>query len=126
MLGVLRIGVVLTGVAAGSLTAAVVYLVGLTVARALHIGQGAYGQGAGAALALALLAGMTAAGVLAGRLAPVNGRFHGSVAGLGMAGIVIVIARFSGSPAPTSQVLLLALIGAVVGGASGWWGDRHR
>ena len=126
MLGVIRLGAVLMGLAAGSLTSAAVYLIGLVITQGESTVPADHRPSAGAVLTLALLTGIAAGGALAGRLAPVNGRFHGSVTGLGMAGLVIVIARFSGSPAPASQVLLLAVIAALVGGAAGWWGGRHR
>jgi hypothetical protein len=115
MLGTISVRAVLAGMGGGTLIAAVVYLVGyLLVAPAS-------GE---LLLTLSLLVGLIAGGWIAGRVAPFNGRFHGSLSGLLIAGVVIVISRLGGSPAPTSQVLLLAAIAIFVGGLTGWVARR--
>ena len=121
MLGVLRLSAVMIGTAGGALVGGAVFLVGLLIARAVG-GD----QGPAVSLSVSLLAGLAAGGYLAGRMAPFNGRFHGSMTGLAMAAVVLVIALLGGSPAPTGQVALLALISIVVGGISGWIGGRRR
>jgi putative membrane protein (TIGR04086 family) len=121
MLGVLQISVVMFGAAAGALTSAAVFLAGLVMARLFGADQAP-----GLVVTVSLLAGLWGGGFLAGRLAVVNGRFHGSVTGLAMAGVVVVISILGGSPAPTEQVALLAAIAIVVGGISGWLGGRPR
>lgn len=121
MLGVLRISAVMIGTAGGTLTATAVFLVGLLVARLVGADEGP-----ALVLSVSLLAGLAGGGYLAGRVAPFNGRFHGSVTGLAMATVVLLISIFGGSPAPTGQVALLAAIAIVVGGLSGWLGGRRR
>jgi putative membrane protein (TIGR04086 family) len=121
MLGALRISAVMVGTAGGTLTAAAVFLVGLLIARLVGADEGP-----AVVLSISLLTGLAGGGYLAGRVAPFNGRFHGSVTGLAMAAVVLVISVFGGSPAPTGQVVLLAVIAIVVGGFSGWLGGRRR
>ena len=121
MLGTLRISAVMIGTAGGALVAAVAFLLGLLVARLIGAEEGP-----AVVLSVSLLAGLAGGGYLAGRVAPFNGRFHGSITGLAMATVVLLISLLGGSPAPTSQVALLAAIAIVVGGFSGWLGGRRR
>lgn len=121
MLAVLRLRAVLLGLATGTLVAAVLFIIGRLIARFARAEAAP-----GLSLSVSIIAGLFAAGYAAGRLAPVNGRFHGSITALGIAAIVIVVARLSGSPAPTGQVLLLALMAIVLGGLGGWLGGRRR
>ena len=121
MLGVLRLSAVMIGAAGGTLLSAAVFLVGLLVARLVGADEGPV-----LVLSLSLLVGLAGGGYLAGRVAPFNGRFHGSVTGLAMAAVVIVISTLGGSPAPTGQVALLAAIAIVIGGITGWLGGRRR
>lgn len=121
MLGVVRISAVMIGTAGGTLLGAAIFLTGLLVARLV----GADG-GPAVLLPVSLLAALSGGGFLAGRVAPFNGRFHGSVTGLVVAAVVLVISILGGSPAPTGQVALLAVIAIVVGGFSGWLGGRRR
>lgn len=121
MLGTVRISAVMIGTAGGALVAAAVFLVGLLVARLVGAEEGP-----ALVLSVSLLAGLTGGGYLAGRVAPFNGRFHGSITGLGMAAVVLLVSILGGSPAPTSQVVLLAAIAIVVGGFAGWLGGRRR
>ena len=121
MLGTVRISAVMVGTAGGALVAAAVFLVGLLVARLVGAEEGP-----ALVLSVSLLAGLTGGGYLAGRVAPFNGRFHGSITGLAMAAVVLLVSILGGSPAPTSQVVLLAAIAIVVGGFAGWLGGRRR
>jgi len=121
MLGVVRISAVMVGTAGGALVSSAVFLLGLLVARLVGADEGA-----AIVLSVSLLAGLAGGGYLAGRVAPFNGRFHGSITGLVMAAVVLVISILGGSPAPTGQVALLAAIAIVVGGFSGWLGGRRR
>jgi hypothetical protein len=116
MLGAISVRAVLAGVGGGTLIAAVVYLIGYLLITPTT------GE---LLLVIALLVGLAAGGWMAGRLAPFNGRFHGSLSGLLIAGAVIVISRLGGSPAPVSQVLLLAAIATFVGGLTGWLAKRR-
>jgi putative membrane protein (TIGR04086 family) len=77
-------------------------------------------------LVTGVLFGLIAGGFAAGRSSPLSHRFHGMIAGLGLGGMLLVIARLGGSPAPTAQVLLLALIGISLGGVGGILGGRRR
>ena len=121
MLGVLRLSAVMIGTAGGALLSSAVFLVGLLAARVAGAGEGP-----ALVLSVSLLAGLSGGGFLAGRVAPFNGRFHGSITGLVMAAVVLVVSILGGSPAPTSQVALLAAMAIVVGGISGWFGGRRR
>lgn len=118
MLATLRIPAVVMGVGAGSLIATVVAVV---VGSLL----GLAGLEPGAGLAASILAGFAGGGYVAGKGAVVGHRFHGAVAGLLIAGLVVAIARLGGSPAPTPQVLLLAGFGVVAGGAGGTVAGRR-
>jgi putative membrane protein (TIGR04086 family) len=79
---------------------------------------------AGIALTASVLIGFGLGGFVAGKLAPVNGRFHGSITALVVAGIVVAVASLGGSPSPLGSVLLLALIAIVTGGMGGAIGGR--
>lgn len=114
MLASLRILPVLIGLGIGTLSAALLSLV-------LWLALTAFGfdDAALAGLTVALLFGLVVGGYAAGHIAVVAHRFHGSVTGLVIAALVLVIARFGGSPAPTTQVLWLALLAVVFGGLGG-------
>ncbi|MGH8925413.1 MAG: hypothetical protein ACRDWA_12360 [Acidimicrobiia bacterium] len=120
MLGVLRPKAILIGIGGGVLGS------GLTFALAALVARLARSETmAGVALMLSVLVGFGLAGFVAGRMAPVNGRFHGSVTALIVAGMVVATATIGGSPAPLGSVLLLALIAIVIGGIGGSLGARR-
>ena len=121
MIASLRIIAIALGVGIGSLTATVLALVFWGVLAFVGFEDAPL-----AGLTAAILIGFAAAGYSAGRLAPHTHRFHGSVAGLGLAGMVLIIATLGGSPAPIAQVLLLFALGIVIGGFSGVLGGRRR
>jgi putative membrane protein (TIGR04086 family) len=73
-----------------------------------------------------VIIGLAVAGWVAGRMARHSERFHGAVTGLLLAGLVVVLARFGGSPASTASVLWLALLSAVVSGTAGWWAGVRK
>lgn len=114
MLASLRVIAVLVGLGIGGLTATV-----LSLAFWLILTAFGFDDAALAGLTVALLFGFVAGGYASGRMAIVAHRFHGSVSGLVIAALVLVIARFGGSPAPTAQVLWLALLAMVLGGLGG-------
>lgn len=118
LLATLRIPAVLFGVGAGSLVATVAALVSGSF-------LGLVGLPPGAGLVPSLVVGFGVAGWVAGRGARLSHRFHGSVSGLVVAGLVVAVARLGGSPAPTGQVLVLAAVGIVVGGLGGAVGGRR-
>lgn len=121
VLGILRPKAVLLGLSGGALGSGLVFVVVALLARVTRSETVA-----AVALTLSVLVGFGIGAFLAGRLAIVNGRFHGSITALAMAAIVIVVARMGGSAAPLSSVLLLALIAIVVGGLCGSLGARAR
>jgi putative membrane protein (TIGR04086 family) len=121
VLAAVRWPAVMLGLGAGGLTATVVALVAWPLLQLAGVG------GAGqAGLTLGIVTGFIAGGFVAGRMAPTAHRFHGSLAGLALAGLVLVVARLGGSPAPTPQVLWLALLALVVAGLGGVLGGRGR
>jgi putative membrane protein (TIGR04086 family) len=71
------------------------------------------------ALTFSLLAGFVVAGSVAGRMAIHSHRFHGMLAGLGLAAVIVVVSRLGGSPASTSRVLLLVAIALGLSGLGG-------
>jgi hypothetical protein len=98
--------------------------VGLLVAGALTLLGVDDGPDLG--LLVGIVGGLAGAGALAGRLAPVVPRFHGSLAGLGVAAVVLVVARLGGSPASAPRVVVLAVLAIVVGGIGGVLGGRRH
>lgn len=121
MLASLRILAILTGLGIGALTATVLSLALWLALTAIGLDDAAL-----TGLTVALLIGFVAGGYAAGRMAVVSHRFHGSVTGLVIAALVLVIARLGGSPAPTGQVLWLSLLAVVLGGLGGARGGRPR
>ena len=122
MLASLRVLAILLGLGIGALTATVLSLILWLALTAAGLDDAAL-----AGLTVALLIGLVVGGYAAGRMAVVSHRFHGSVTGLVIAALVLVIARLGGSPAPTAQVLWLALLGVVLGGLGGAIaGRRHN
>ncbi len=109
------------GLAAGTLASGVFFGVGYLAVSFL---DGAPARAV--VLVVSVLVGLAAAGVTAGRTAPHSGRFHGSLAGMGIALVVVVVARLGGSPAPTGQVLWLSLLAMAIGGSGGWYGARRK
>lgn len=82
--------------------------------------------GADVGLIFGVTLGLAVAGWIAGRKAAHSGRFHGSVAGLLLAFVIMVIARLGGSLASTPSLLWLAVLSMVIGGGAGWWSHRSR
>lgn len=121
MLAALNIGAVALGVASGSLTASVFALVvggGLTVAG--------IETGSDIGLVIGILVGLGLGGWVAGTKAKHSERFHGAVTGLLIAFLIMVIARFGGSPAPTPTVVWLAALSILVSGVAGWLAGRRK
>jgi hypothetical protein len=121
MLAALNVGAVVLGVASGALSASVVALL-------LGTGLSLTGTdwGADVGLVLGVLFGMALGGWVAGLKARHSGRFHGAVTGVVLAFIVMVIARFGGSPAGTGTILWLALLSVFVSGLAGWLAFRRK
>lgn len=122
MLAALNLGALGLGLAGGGLSAAVA---GLVVGGALSILD--VENGADIGLLIGIITGLLVAGYIAGKLSVHSHRFHGSVAGLGFAGLLVILAGFGGqADTPVLTVVWLALISAALGGLGGWQGGRKR
>ncbi|HEY3428154.1 MAG TPA: hypothetical protein VGK83_05740 [Acidimicrobiia bacterium] len=120
LLGILRLRAILVGTGGGVLGSGLTFVLGAFAARVT--GSETI---AGIALTASVLVGFGLGGYVAGRMAPINGRFHGSITALIVAAIVIAVAALGGSRAPLGSVLLLALIAIVGGGIGGSLGSRR-
>ena len=121
VLAALNIPALLMGVATGGLVASIL---GLVIGGALTLVE--TGNGADIGLVVGVLAGLIAGGWVAGHRAPHSSRFHGSMSGLLLAVVLMVIARFGGSPAGPAVVAWFALLSIVVSGVSGWLAGRRK
>lgn len=72
-----------------------------------------------------LLVGVLVGGWVAGRTVATGQRFHGSLTGLLIVGILVTLASRGGANATTLQVLSAAALGVVLGGLTGWWAGRR-
>ena len=79
------------------------------------------GGGAVAGLVVGVLLG----GWVAGRSVARGQRFHGSLTGLVIVGILVTLASSGGANTTTLQVLSAAALGLVLGGLTGWRAGRH-
>ena len=52
-------------------------------------------------------------------------RFHGSLTGLVIVGILVTLASRGGANTTPLQVLSAAALGMVLGGLTGWWAGRR-
>lgn len=121
MLAAVKWGAVALGVGAGALAATVTALVTWPLLEVAGV------EGAPlAALTAGVLFGFAVAGYVAGRLAAVFWRFHGALAGLGLAALVVATTRMGGSPAPTSSVLILSSLAILLGAVTGTLAGRRR
>ena len=120
MLGILSPKAILLGTAGGLLGSGLAFALVATVAR-----LASSEILAGIALTASVLIGFGLGGFVAGKMAPVNGRFHGSITALVVAVIVVAVASLGGSPTPVGSVLLLALLAIVTGGIGGAIGGRR-
>lgn len=121
MLAALNLSAVALSVASGGLAAS---LMALLLGSALTL----LGVSAGADIGLivGVLIGFVVAGLVAGARATHSQRFHGQVSGLGLAAIVVLVARLGGSPAGTATILWLAVLAIVVSGLAAWYSGRRR
>ena len=113
MLAAVRWSAVLIGAGMGILALAAVSIILWLVLSALDV-VGAVG----AATTFGTLTGFLVAGWVAGRRAPFSSWFHGALSALGIALTVVVTSLRGGSSAPTSQVLLLAVLAIALGSLS--------
>ncbi len=121
MLAALNVAAVILGLASGGLVAS---LLGLAIGGGLALMGVEAGPGIG--LVVGILSGLVTGGWVAGIRAKHSFRFHGSITGLGLAFVIVIVARLGGSPAPITQVLWLALLSIVLGGFSGWMAGRRK
>lgn len=121
MLAAVRWMAVLVGAGAGGLASALLALVAWAILASADVADASVGG-----LTVGVIGGLVVAGLVAGRLAPVSARFHGSIAGLGVAAAVVVVSLLGGSPAATGEVAWLGFLGIVLGGVGGVFGGRRR
>lgn len=121
MLAAVRWRAVLVGFGLGVLAVAAIALLLWLMLSALG-----FDEAPAMATAFATVGGFLIAGWLAGTRAPFSPWFHGALAAMGIALVVVVTARRSGSPAPTAQVLLLAGMAVGFGALGGTLGGRRR
>lgn len=121
VLAALNIPALLMGVATGGLVASVL---GLAIGGALTLAE--IPNGADIGLVVGVLAGLISGGWVAGHRAPHSSRFHGAMSGLLLAVVLIVIARFGGSPAGPAVVSWLAVLSIVVSGLAGWLAGKRK
>ena len=121
MLAALNLVAVGLGIGAGGLSATILALVlgGLLTVAGV---QGAADIG----LVAGIVGGLAVAGWVSGRMARHSERFHGAVTGLLLAGLIMVVARLGGSPAPTLSVIWLAVLAALISGLTGWLAGRRK
>ena len=121
MLAALNLVAVGLGIGAGGLSATILALVlgGLLTVAGV---QG----GADIGLVAGIVGGLAVAGWVSGRMARHSERFHGAVTGLLLAGLIMVVARLGGSPAPTLSVIWLAVLAALISGLTGWLAGRRK
>ena len=121
MLAALNIVAVGLGLGAGGLSATLLALAlgGLLTVIGVE-------DGADIGLVAGVVIGLAISGWVSGRLARHSERFHGAVTGLVLAGLIVVVARMGGSPAPTATVIWLAVVAAVVAGLTGWLAGRRK
>jgi putative membrane protein (TIGR04086 family) len=121
VLAALNIVAIGLGLGAGALAATIL---ALALAGLLTV-AGVEG-GADIGLVVGVVLGLAVAGWVSGHMARHSERFHGAVTGLLLAGLIVVVARLGGSPAPTASVLWLALVAAVIAGLTGWLAGRRK
>ncbi len=121
MLAAVKWGAVLLGVGGGALAATVAALAFWPLLEVAGVAGAPL-----AALTAGILLGFAVAGYVAGRLAPAFWRFHGALAGLGLAALVVATTRMGGSPAPTSEVLILSFLAIILGAVAGTLAGRRH
>jgi hypothetical protein len=77
-------------------------------------------------LVVGIVSGLAVGGWLSGNRSAHSHRFHGSVTGLLLAFVVVVVARFGGSPREYRDCSVAGLVSIVIGGLAGWLGGRRR
>ncbi|MCY3564260.1 MAG: hypothetical protein OXH26_10125 [bacterium] len=72
-----------------------------------------------------LVVGVAVGGWVAGRTVAIGQRFHGSLTGLVIVGILVALASRGGANTTPLQVLSAAALGMILGGLTGWWAGRR-
>jgi hypothetical protein len=121
VLAALNLAAVGLGIGAGGLSATILALVLGGLLSSIGVAGGA-----DIGLVVGIVVGLAVAGWVAGRMARHSERFHGAVTGLLLAGLIMVVARLGGSPAPTLSVLWLAVLAALIAGLTGWLAGRRK
>lgn len=121
MLAALNVVAVGLGVAGGGLLATVAALGFGAILTGLEVSDGA-----NLGLLLGVTAGLVFGGWVSGRLAVHSHRFHGSITGLILTGVLVLLASAGAANISIWAVVTAALLGIVVGGFGGWFGGRNR
>jgi len=121
MLAALNFGAVLAGLASGALSASVLALIVSVALTAIGMDTGS-----DIGLAIGVFAGLAVGGWVAGSRSVHSHRFHGMVTGLGLAFIILVIARLGGAVSSFLDVIWLAIVSIAIAGLAGWLGGRRR
>ena len=119
----IRLRALVMGVAVGLLAVAFVTLIEWWLGALgweLFPGFGSADSRGGGAVA-GLVVGVSVGGWVAGRSAAIQQRFQGSVTGLAIVAVLVLLAATGGANVTIAQVLLAALLGVVLGGLTGWW-----
>jgi putative membrane protein (TIGR04086 family) len=109
------------GIGAGGLSATI-----LALALSGLLSVAGVEEGPEIGLVIGVVGGLAAGGWVAGHMARHSERFHGAVTGLLLAGLIMVVARLGGSPAPSLSVIWLAVLAATIGGMTGWLAGRRK
>lgn len=111
----IRWGALLLGATAGLLAMTVLSLLGAVVVRIVDGGE----VGLWVAISIALFSAQFLAGVVAGRFAPTNKGFHGSLGALLFYGVSSAFLIVDGSRPGAITIAMFAVLAMVLGGAGG-------
>jgi hypothetical protein len=121
MLAALNVGAVALGLAGGGLVATISSLALGAVLSGLGVPNGA-----DLGLLLGVVTGFAFGGWVGGRMAVHSHRFHGSVTGLLLGGLIVLLASTGSAAMSIVAILTLSVVAVVVGGLGGWVGGRNR
>jgi hypothetical protein len=121
MLAALNVSAVALGVAGGGLTATIVALGLGGLLSVVNVPNGA-----DLGLLVGILVGLVFGGWLAGRFAVHSHRFHGSIVGLAITALIVLLASLGAAEISILTVVWMAFIAIVVAGLGGWLGGRNR
>jgi len=121
MLAALNFGAVLAGLASGALSASLLALIASVALTSLGMDTGS-----DIGLATGVFTGLAVGGWVAGSRSVHSHRFHGMVAGLGLAFIILVVAQLGGAASSLLDVIWLAVVSIAIAGLGGWLAGRRK